>query len=132
MKNSIKKGVFVTLALLFLVMGIAGVVLPILPTTPFLLAASFFFAKGSRRFNQWFLSTKLYERHLKSFVESRAVTFSNKVKILALASAMLLTTAFLVNNTYVGMTIILIMAFKYYYFIFHIETIEGDEEREAS
>ena len=73
MKYSIKKTVYVILAFLFLIIGAIGAVLPILPTTPFLLAASFFFTKGSRRFNKWFVSTKLYKNYLKNFLESKAI-----------------------------------------------------------
>lgn len=46
-----KKTVFITLAILFLIIGAAGVVLPILPAIPFLLVASYFLTKGTEQFN---------------------------------------------------------------------------------
>lgn len=130
MKFSIRKIIYVLLAFLFLAIGAIGVVLPVLPTTPFLLAASFFFAKGSERFNKWFLSTKLYKNHLESFVKSRAMTFKTKVSILSFASSMLLIAIYLVNNIYVRITIVCIMIYKYYYFIFNIKTIKKNTKRE--
>ena len=75
----------------FLAMGIGavGVALPVLPTTPFLLLASFCLAKGSDRFHRWFTGTKLYKRHLESFVKNRSMTLKTKFSLLIPASCML-------------------------------------------
>lgn len=54
-------------------LGAVGVVLPVLPTTPFLLLASFCLAKGSEKFHTWFTGTKLYKNHLDDFVQNRSI-----------------------------------------------------------
>lgn len=59
-------------------LGFIGIVLPILPTTPFLLLAGFCFARSSKRVHNWFVSTKAYQRHLEPFVQKRAMTLKTK------------------------------------------------------
>lgn len=109
----------------FLAMGIgaAGVVLPVLPTTPFLLLASFCLAKGSDRFHRWFTGTKLYRKHLRSFVENRSMTLKTKFSLLIPASCMLILAFLAMQNVYGRAFIIFLILFKYVYFFTKIRTI---------
>ena len=118
------KYLYFILGLVFMLIGMIGVVLPILPTTPFLLAALFFFTKSSSRAKIWFQGTKLYQNHLIDFVSRRAMTLRTKVMLFSFASTMLLIAFLMMNNIYGRITIVLLVIFKYYYFIFRIETIK--------
>lgn len=124
------KILYIALGFIFFALGAVGVFIPVLPTTPFLLAASFFFAKGSQRFNRWFLSTKLYKNHLESFVATRSMTLKTKICLLAFASTMLLIAFFMMRNIYGRIFILCLIAFKYYYFIFRIKTITPEQKAE--
>ena len=110
--------------IVFMALGMIGVALPILPTTPFLLVALFFFTKSSKRAKEWFEGTKLYQNHLNDFVTSRKMTLKTKVMLLSFASTMLLIAFLMMSNIYGRITIVLLVIFKYYYFIFRIETIK--------
>lgn len=105
-------------------LGFIGIVLPILPTTPFLLLAGFCFARSSKRVHNWFVSTKAYQRHLESFVQKRAMTLKTKICILSLASFMLAFPLFLTDLWWLRVFIIGLYIFKYYYFLFKIKTIK--------
>lgn len=121
------KVVLIILGFISMGIGIVGIVTPILPTTPFLLLASFFFAKGSKRFHDWFISTKIYKKYLESFVQSRAMTLKNKFTILFPVSCMLIITFIFVNNLYARLVLVILFIGKYLYFFTQIKTIAKEE-----
>lgn len=115
---------YITIGFISLTLGVIGVIFPILPTTPFLLLTSFCFAKGSTKFHNWFTRTKIYEKHLSSFVTNRSMLLKTKICTLAFASVMLLFPLIFVDHIFVKIFIIFLYIFKYYYFIFKIKTIK--------
>lgn len=121
------KVVLIILGFISMGIGIVGIVTPILPTTPFLLLASFFFAKGSKRFHDWFISTKIYKKYLESFVKSKAMTLKNKFTILLPVSCMLIITFIFVNNLYARLVLVILFIGKYLYFFTQIKTIAKEE-----
>lgn len=116
---------YIILGILSLVLGSIGIILPILPTTPFLLLAAFCFAKSSKRLHVWLTGTKLYKKHLDSFVQNRSMTLKTKFGILIPASLMLIFAMILVDNTMMRFVILILIAFKYFYFFFCIKTISA-------
>ena len=122
--NKVKKYIYITIGLIAFILGSIGVIIPILPTTPFLLLASFCFARGSERFNNWFKSTKLYKKHLESFVKEKAMTLKQKICILAFADFMIAFPLILVDVLAMKIFLVILILFKFYYFIFRIKTIQ--------
>ena len=106
--------------------GVVGIFLPLLPTTPFLLLTAFCYAKGSEKFHDWFTSTWIYKKHLESFVTNRSMTLKTKMTILLTASTMLLFPLIIIDNTVVRIVIIFLYFYKYFYFFKFIKTIPSD------
>ncbi len=125
MKKNPLRFVWLVLAFFCFGLGAVGVILPILPTTPFLLLASVCFAKGSDRFHRWFCGTKLYQKHLDSFVKERAMTLKTKLCILLPASAMLILAFLMMQNLPGRIVIVCLIIFKYVYFFTKIKTIRS-------
>jgi uncharacterized protein len=64
-------------------LGIAGIFLPLLPTTPFLLLAAWIFSRCSPRLEQWLLDHPLFGRPLKDWREAGVI--SRRAKIAAIS-----------------------------------------------
>ena len=76
--------VWLTLGLAFLAVGLVGVVLPVLPTTPFLLLAAGCFANSSPRLHGWLLGHPVFGPPIRNWEENRAI--SRPAKRLAVCS----------------------------------------------
>ena len=66
----------------FLGLGIIGIVIPLLPTTPFLLLAAACYARSSKRFYNWLLNNKLFGSYIRNYREGKGVPL--KVKLLSI------------------------------------------------
>lgn len=80
------------------------------------------FSKGSKKFNDWFLSSRLYKKYLRDFAESRSMPLRTKLSIMALASLLLAIVFIFAQNLHVRLLIGLVWIIKTYYFLFRIKT----------
>ena len=122
------KILYITLGFLSVSVGAVGAVLPVLPTTPFLLLGSYFLAKGSDKFNDWLKGTKLYKNNMESFEKERAMTIKTKAYLMTLSSTMIWISIFTVDRLPLKIMLIVIYMFKFYYFIFKIDTKKEDKK----
>ena len=73
---------FLTGGFISLTVGLIGIILPIIPTTPFLLLSGFCFAKSSTRFETWLRKTKVYQFYVADYAETKSISASRKKKII--------------------------------------------------
>lgn len=78
----LKRLIFLIIGCVSLGLGCVGIVLPILPTVPFFLLTVFCFSQSSKKLHDWFVNTKMYHKHLESFVQKKGMTACTKATIL--------------------------------------------------
>ena len=90
---------------LFFALGMAGAVLPILPTT-LIVVAAFCFARSSDRLNSWFKGTKVYKMVFEDYMTKRSMTLRAKLTILVPVTALLAVSFAMMSNVPVGRAIV--------------------------
>ncbi len=85
--SAIPKAVWAVGGFICFAFGSLGLAVPVVPTTPFLLAAAFCFARSSRSLDRWFKSTKLYAMVFESYLSRREMTLKAKTLLLVPLSA---------------------------------------------
>lgn len=82
--NRPKKILFITLGTFFVGIAIVGIIIPILPTTPFLLLSAALYARSSKRFYDWLLSNRLFGKYIKNYREGRGIPVYLKIIVITL------------------------------------------------
>ena len=88
------------LGTLSLLLGIVGIFLPVLPTTPFLLLSATLYLHSSRRLYEWLMSHKHLGPYIKNFREHKAIPLRVKIVSVSLVWATLLYCAFFVAKVW--------------------------------
>jgi uncharacterized membrane protein YbaN (DUF454 family) len=130
--KKIIKPFFIVLGFVSLALGAVGVVLPVLPTTPFLLLTAFCFARGSERFHRWFMGTRLYKNHIDDFVRTKSMPIKTKAYILTAVSILLPLAMYFVPYPHARILMGIVLAWHWWYFLFRVKTLrtEGADAKE--
>ncbi len=69
----------ITFGFITLTLGIIGIFLPILPTTPFLLLSAWAWMKSSHRFYAWLINNRYLGAYIRTYREKRGITVRHKI-----------------------------------------------------
>jgi len=104
---TLKSRMFIAAGSISLGVGIAGVVIPLLPTTPFLLLAAYCYGRGSKRLYNRLLRNRLIGNYLRNYLEGKAMSIKAKICSLSLLWTVIgLTTAFVADSQVVKIVLL--------------------------
>lgn len=111
--------VYIIAGTLSLGLGVTGIFIPGLPTTPFLLLAAFFYAKSSERLHRWLIRHKVFGPFISDFREGKGMTVRAKLYVIfliwltVLITALILKPSIIFIYTHIGIGLIgtFVMAF---------------------
>jgi len=103
-----KRIILLSLGFLFLGLGILGMFLPILPTTPFLLLASAMFLRSSEKWSNWLLNHKTFGKPIRNYMEHKAVSKKSRIFALVLLWPTILVSASMVDKIWLKIMLIVI------------------------
>ncbi|HRU38310.1 MAG TPA: YbaN family protein [Candidatus Goldiibacteriota bacterium] len=88
------KWLMVSAGMLCVGLGTLGILLPVLPTTPFLLLAAFLFARSSEKFHSWLLTNRMFGKYLKNYMEKKSIPLGIKIYALSFLWASIIIVIF--------------------------------------
>jgi uncharacterized membrane protein YbaN (DUF454 family) len=109
MRTTVKRRLLIGAGTLCTGLGIIGIFVPILPTTPFLLLAAACYMRSSERFYQWLINNRIFGAYVRNYIEGRGMPVRIKIfTILLLWLTIGLTIAFGVQNTIIRIVLVCI------------------------
>lgn len=79
-----KRITFIILGSLFVALAGVGTLIPVLPTTPLLLLAAYFYARSSQRFYTWLVNNRWFGEYIRNYRDSRGMALRHKVITISL------------------------------------------------
>ena len=82
--NKLIRALFFIAGTITLVLGAVGIVLPVLPTTPFLLLALACYLRSSERMTSWMLNNRYFGKYIRNYTEGKGIPLKTKLFALAI------------------------------------------------
>jgi len=107
MRTTARRKLLIAAGTLSTGLGIIGIFVPILPTTPFLLLAAACYMRSSERFYQWLIKNRIFGSYVRNYIEGRGMPVKLKIFIIFLLWLTIgLSITFGVQNTVVRIVLI--------------------------
>lgn len=108
--SSLKNALLIVVGSIAVGLGVAGIFLPLLPTTPFLLLAAACYANSSERFYHWLLHHQWFGSYIRNYREGRGIPLVSKVVALALLWLTIGASAIFVVPVLIGKIVLVAIA----------------------
>jgi len=110
MREGIIKSVFFVTACLAVILGMLGIILPLLPATPFFILALFGFSKSSLRFKYWLLNLPVIGEDLKRWQADKKIDKKRKPFIyISIILSFSISLLLLIGSPYLQLMLVILM-----------------------
>lgn len=107
--KKLKKILLMIIGTISLAIGIVGIILPVLPTTPFLLLSLYCYLKSSKRLYNFILSNKYLAPYVKDYISGKGIPLGAKKKAIFLIwLTMSLSIIFIVDKLFLRVILVII------------------------
>ena len=117
MSLSLHHWIFILLGWLSLSVGIIGIFLPILPTTPLVILAAYFFSKGSKKIHRWLTENPYFGKMIQNWEEYHVIPLRAKIWATAIIIPLFTYTLVFVQVPLVIKIIVFLIGVYALYFI---------------
>ncbi len=117
------KSLLMSVGVLSVGLGAAGIFLPLLPTTPFLLLAAACFMRSSERLYQWLLGHKWFGSYIRNYREHRAIPLRSKIVVLVMLWVSLGSTTLIVLETALPRAVLLVVGLAVTVYMLRLRTL---------
>lgn len=106
----------------FTALAFVGMYIPIMPTTPFLLAGAYCFYNGSEKLHSMFIKSEIYRRYVLIYKDKDGIKIKKKIEILFFLSAIIFLSFIFMKNIYGRVCLVAVLILHFYFFLFKIKT----------
>jgi hypothetical protein len=122
----IKKTIYIVLGFASLGLGIAGIFLPLVPTTPLLLLAAWLFTRGSVRYRDWLLNHPVLGPYIHNYTRYHGITRKAKIRTITVLWATLGLSGYLLWPTVWVLILLLAVGIGVSWHLISLRTIRGE------
>jgi len=114
---------YVILGTISLIIGFIGILLPVLPTTPFLLLSAASFYRGSEKLHNWLLHSRLFGPTIRDYEEKRGFSKSTKIRTILITWLAVFFSIYFMLDSFIHVVGVIFFALIGTYVIFRIKTV---------
>lgn len=103
------KIIYIFLGCLSVFLGVLGIIIPGLPTTPFLLLAAWFFLRSNNKLHKLLINNNILGNYIRKYENNKAISIRTKIYSIAIMWVMIsLSTIFLIESNFIKVIVLIV------------------------
>lgn len=107
-KSGIKRFILFVAGILCTIFGLLGMVLPVLPTTPFLLLAAICFVQSSSKAYYWLLTNRIFGKFIQDYRKGKGISKRHKLIVITFLWGTIFVSILLISVVWLRILLLII------------------------